>query len=190
MLVQTLPASADNSSSHDITATFEVIYLPWGTYSADDVFNDTPAETFEPLNPPVSINRFGKEAWLKTVLPVQQAKEPIAVLEIPGQIFNYVDVWFRYSKDEIDHYYAGDRYPYVSRAIKHASAAFPIRENYNGSVEVLIRARNETTHAMNFAARLWTESQWQEDLMLTRAWYGAFVGAVLVLCLYLSLIHI
>ncbi|MEH6570172.1 MAG: 7TM diverse intracellular signaling domain-containing protein [Halioglobus sp.] len=170
--------------SRDITATFEVLYAPWDTYTAEDIFHENLTSSFKPLNPPASISRFGKEAWLRTSLPAQQPGHSVTILELPGQIFNYIDVWFRYSDGEVKHYYAGDQYPYVSRAIKHASAAFPIPIDVNGPIEILIRARNETTHPMNFAAWVWPEDSWQEYLMLKRAWYGAFIGAVLVLCLY------
>ncbi len=176
--------TADSHPSQDITASFEVLYAPWDSLAAKDFFRKHPPGPFQALNPPASVSRLGKEAWLRTTLPVQLSGEPLEILEIPGQIFNYIDVWFSYSDGEVKHYYAGDHYPYVTRPIKHASAAFPIRKDANGPIDILIRARNETTHSMNFAARVWSEHRWQDYLMAKRAWYGVFIGAVLVLCLY------
>jgi signal transduction histidine kinase len=184
LLVWAPPATADSPPPEDITASFEVLYAPWDVLTAEDFFQENPPGPFEPLNPPVSISRLGKEAWLRTTLPEQLSDQPMTILEIPGQIFNFIDVWFRYSDGEIEHYYAGDRYPYISRAVKHASTAFPIPKNVNGPIDILIRARNETTHSMNFAAQVWPEQSWQNYLMAKRAWYGVFMGAVLALCLY------
>ena len=82
---------------------------------------------------------------------------------------------------EIYHHYAGDRYPFVERSIRTARIAFPIPAGSAGPIEVLIRARNKTTHSMNFAALVWPADAWQSHLLTLRAWYGAFLGAVLMI---------
>ena len=53
----------------------------------------------------------------------------------------------------------------------------------DGPIDVLIRARNDTSHAMNFAAWIWSADQWNSYLMTQRAWYGIFLGAILALSL-------
>ncbi|MEZ5570982.1 MAG: 7TM diverse intracellular signaling domain-containing protein [Halioglobus sp.] len=181
LLVLSCPEKADATGSLDITTSFEFIHTPWGSVTADELFAGNQTEKFQSLVPPTNISQFGKETWLRATLP---ATAPMAVLEIPGQIFNFVDVWFRLPDGDIEHYYAGDKYPYVDRAIPHASSAFPIPSSTLGPIDVLIRARNETTHRMNFAAWIWPEADWQSYLLNQRAWYGAFLGAMTVLCIY------
>jgi len=183
-LIIVCPTVADTAGSRDITSTFGVLHAPWGGYTAEGLFTGLHAEEFQPLHPPANISQFGKEAWLRTQLPPYSAGAPFDILEIPGQIFNYIDVWFRLPDGAIERYHAGDKYPYVDRAIPHASAAFPIPRSTTGPIDVLIRARNETTHRMNFAAWVWSESDWQSYLLGQRSWYGAFLGAIAVLCIY------
>lgn len=173
-----------STSTRNITASFEVLYAPWDSYQMKEFYSANPPAGFLPLNPPTNINRAGGEAWLRTVLPAGSAGSPSDILEIPGQIFNYVDVWFRQADGQVYHHYAGDRYPFVERSIRTARIAFPIPAGSVGPVEVLIRARNKTAHSMNFAALVWPADAWQRHLLTLGAWYGAFLGAVLILCLY------
>jgi len=177
-------AEADSSSARDITSSFDIYFSAWDAHSADELFASPHSVDFRPLDPPASINRVGKEAWLRTTLSGGSVGSAPGILEIPGQIFNYIDVWYSLPNGDIEHYYAGDRYPYIERSVKHASTAFPMPPVSGGDIEVLIRARNETAHPMNFAAWVWPADQWQDYLLIKRTWYGAFAGAILVLCIY------
>jgi len=176
--------SAQSSGARDISSAFEVLYAPWDSYQAEEFYADNPPQGFLPLNPPTNINRSGGEAWLRSVLPASPENSPADILEIPGQIFNYVDVWFRLADGRVYHHYAGDRYPFVERSINSPRIAFPIPSASKGPIEVLIRARNKTTQPMNFAALVWPADAWQSYQMSLRTWYGAFLGAIAILCLY------
>ena len=172
--------------ANDITASFQVLYVPWDTFQAEDFFAGNSPGGFLPLIPPTNINRGGGEAWLRTVLPASSAGSSSSpnILHIPGQIFNYVDVWFRLKDGRVYHHYAGDRYPFVERSIRTATIAFPIPAGSTGPIDVLIRARNMTAQSMNFAALVWPAEGWQGHLLRLGAWYGAFLGAIFILCLY------
>jgi signal transduction histidine kinase len=164
----------------DITATFQILYAPWGVMTPADIFDGSASDALRPIDPPANVSRFGEDAWLFTTLAVPFP----SILEIPGQLFNYVDIWFRLPGGELIHDSAGDRYPYVERTVKHANVAFPIPQKANGMLEVLIRMKNITSHPMHFAAWIWPEKQWQDYVLAQRAWYGLFIGAILALCIY------
>lgn len=181
-------AVAQAQSPRDVTHEFEVLFSPSGSLSVDAILKHSERDDFVPLNPPRNINRYPAEAWLRAVLPLGGSDFRYSVLEIPGQIFNYVDVWFLLPNGEVSHFRAGDRYPYIERAIKNADYAFPLPTQASGRVSVLIRARNETTHPMNFAARLWPEEEWTEHQFAIRMWYGVFLGGMLALAGYNLLI--
>ena len=168
----------------DVSADFSVLYAPVGGYEATDFFSEQPPNDFQPLSPPTSISGVGKEAWLRTTLQPALMGAPADILEIPGQIFNYVDVWFRLPDGTISHDYAGVRYPYNERTVKNAGVAFRIPDTDGEPLQVLIRARNETSHSMNFAAWVWPEEQWATYVLTLRVWYGVFLGAILALCIY------
>ncbi|MBE9538529.1 MAG: hypothetical protein IMF06_05560 [Proteobacteria bacterium] len=172
------------SAAKDISASFQVLYAPWDKFQVEDFYADVPPAGFLPLNPPTNINRVDGEAWLRTVLPASSTDSTSNILHIPGQIFNYVDVWFRLKDGRIYHHYAGDRYPFVERSIRTAAIAFPIPAGNADPIDVLIRARNMTAQPMNFAALVWPAEGWQSYLLRLGAWYGAFLGAIFILCLY------
>lgn len=168
----------------DVTASFSVLYAPAGSYEAAQFFTDSAPAGFAPLNPPANIARMGGEAWLKTSLPASQPSQAATILEIPGQLFNYIDIWFRLPDGSVVHDYSGVRYPYTERTVKHSNVAFPIPFSSEGPLEVLIRARNDTAHSMNFAALTWPAQRWTSYLFTQRIWYGMFIGAILALCIY------
>ena len=176
--------AASSPNPFDVTRQFDVLFLPKDSYGIEQVLAGEPTGKFTPLDPPRNITRIGQEAWLRAELGNEMDAARYSVLEIPGQIFNYIDVWYVRSADVIYHFQAGDRYPYEERVIKNASYAFPVPAELAGDVEVLVRARNDTTHPMNFAARLWDESSWNQYLMVTRLWYGVFLGGMLALVGY------
>jgi signal transduction histidine kinase len=126
----------------------------------------------------------GGEAWLRTTLSPSQFSQPATILEIPGQLFNYVDVWFRLPDGSILHDYSGVRYPYSERTVKHSNVAFEIPRIDDGPLDVLIRVRNDTAQPMNFAAWTWPDEAWTSYLLTVRMWYGVFLGAILALCIY------
>jgi signal transduction histidine kinase len=171
-------------SPRDITPDFTVLHATVGKYSAQDFFSDRPPQGFVPLHPPANIARPGDEAWLRATLPPYSARTSADILEIPGQIFNFIDVWYRLPDGRVVHHRAGDHYPYVERSVRHAPVAFPIPRVQDGSVDVLIRAHNITSHSMNFAAWVWPAAQWDSYLMLKRLWYGVFLGAIIALSIY------
>ena len=173
-----------HSGARDLSGSFQVLFAPWDSYQVEDFYADNPPEGFLPLNPPTNINRPDGEAWLRSMLPASSDNSHADILEIPGQIFNYVDVWFRLTDGQIYHHYAGDRYPFVERSINSPRIAFPIPSANIGPIEVLIRVRNKTAQPMNFAALVWPADAWQSYQLSLRAWYGAFLGAIIVLCLY------
>ncbi len=161
-----------------ITADFSILQAPRGELSPDAAWQM--ADAFKPLQPPRNVNAPGKEAWLRATLDIGNAR----VLEIPGQLFNYVDVWFRLPDGEIIHDYSGVLYPYVDRSIKHTNVAFPLPAAPGGRIDTLIRMRNDTSHSMHFAAILWTGEDWDNRLMMLRLWYGVFFGGIAVLLVY------
>lgn len=171
-------ASGGAAGGEVITASFSILQAPAGELSPDAVWHM--AAAFEPLNPPRNVNAPGKEAWLRATVDPGTAR----VLEIPGQLFNYVDVWYRLPDGEVIHDYSGVHYPYVERSIKHTNVAFPLPESPGGSIDTLIRMRNDTSHSMHFAAVLWNEEDWDDRLMMLRLWYGVFFGGIAVLLVY------
>ncbi|TDG11394.1 hypothetical protein E2F43_18590 [Seongchinamella unica] len=175
---------AQAKDSIDISHNFDILFFPVGSYDPHSVLSDASVALFRPLQPPENINRIGYEAWLKTDLSSPGRHEGFSILEVPGQIFNYLDVWYVLPDGGMEHFRAGDRYPYVDRAIKNASYAFPVPPYAGGNLIVLIRARNDTTHPMNFAARLWQNQPWTDYMLGLRLWYGIFLGGMLALAGY------
>lgn len=157
-----------------------MLRAPWGELTYTDFFEGTVVEALSPLNPPRNVNVFGQEAWLYTTLSAPSG----SILEIPGQLFNYVDVWFRFPDGVVIHDQAGDRYPYVEKTVKHAAVAFSIPGETSGTVDVLIRMKNITTHPMHFVAWIWPEDDWRDYVLAQRTWYAFFMGAIAALCIY------
>jgi len=139
---------------------------------------------FYPLDYPQDIAEFGKDSWLKARLSKVDMSLKADILEIPGQLFSYVDVWFKLSNGEVLHDYSGAWYPYVERGVKHAGVAFLLPANGPEPVSVLIRMRSKTPMPVNFAALLWAEKDWNDYLFNQRAWYGLFLGSILILSVY------
>ena len=177
-------AKAQSPSSLDVTHEFDILFSRVGAYDVDSILSNTTIGDFRPFEPPENINRIGYEAWLKADLSTVDGVEQFSTLEIPGQIFNFIDVWYLLPDGEREHFRSGDRYPYVDRAIKNASYAFPMPSGSSGAVKVLIRARNETTQPMNFAVRLWQEQPWTDYILGLRLWYGIVLGSMLALVGY------
>ncbi len=184
MLLLSHPMLVVADTSRDITSQFEVLFTHAGSYSVEDVARLVDDPSFEPLKPPLNVSRLGYEAWLRVEFPQTEQAVNYEILEIPGQIFNYIDVWFFLQDGEVFHYRAGDRYPYSDRAIKNSSYAFPIPNRVDAESKILIRARNETTHPMNFAAILWPAESWTAQQFALRLWFGIFLGGTLALAGY------
>jgi len=106
------------------------------------------------------------------------------ILEIPGQLFNYVDSWFTLADGTIIHDHSGVRYPYSERSMKHAGVAFPLPHSPGGKLDILLRMKNDTSQPMNFAALVWPAQPWEDYLFAVRTWYGVFLGAILMLVIY------
>lgn len=174
-----LAATEEQSGPKDLTASFQILHAPTGAYSDSDFFDGSAADDLQALNPPANVSRPEKDAWLFTSMESSSA----SILEIPGQLFNFVDIWFRLPDGRIIHDRAGDRRPYNERTVKHANVAFPIPAT-GGSLDVLIRMNNETTHPMHFAAWAWPEESWQDYVLAQRQWYALFLGSIAILCLY------
>ncbi|MFT4520433.1 MAG: signal transduction histidine kinase [Halioglobus sp.] len=181
-----LAVTGEQSGPRDITATFQILHSPWGTYTDSDFFEGSAAEGLQALDPPANVSRPGDDAWLFTTLDPSSA----SILEIPGQLFNFVEIWFRLPDGQVIYDRSGDRYPYSERTVKHANVAFPIPRDSNGPLDVLIRMKNVTSHPMHFAAWAWPEESWQDYVLAQRAWYGLFLGAIIILCIYNSFLAI
>jgi two-component system, sensor histidine kinase LadS len=176
-------AVSDEGGYQDITSSFSVFYAPVGEFQPSQFYSADRPGQFQPLNPPTNVTRANGEAWLlASITPPTSSSTHI--LEIPGQLFNYIDVWFRLPDGSIIHDQAGVRYPYSSRSVKHSNVAFILPAASGGDIEVLIRARNDTPQPINFAAWIWPEEQWSTYILGNRFWYGIFIGAVLILCIY------
>ncbi|NND68051.1 MAG: hypothetical protein HKN19_10730 [Halioglobus sp.] len=178
-----IPAALSAADSADeggviVTGSFSILHAAKGELSPEAAWQRR-AE-FQPLNPPRNVNAPGKEAWLWATLDPGRG----TVLEIPGQLFNYVDVWFRMPDGEVIHDYSGVHYPYVERSIKHTNVAFPLPASPSGKIDTLIRMRNDTSHSMHFAAIIWTEEAWHNRLLGLRLWYGFILGGMAVLLVY------
>lgn len=184
ILALVVPSFAHALAPDDLTSSFDVLYAPEGTYAPANFFGRERPAGFQPLSPPTNIAGLGQEAWLSSRLRPEQFERPPAILEIPGQIFNYIDIWFRLPDGSVVHDRAGDRYPYNEREVKHAGIAFRLPALDQGPVDILIRASNETSHSMNFAALAWHGQEWTAYLFGKRLWYGIFLGAIFALCVY------
>ena len=154
------------------------------THEPMDVLSGQSGLAFEPLNYPQNIAEYGKDSWLKTSLLQTGRHSGASILELPGHLFGQVDVWFGLADGQVIHEYAGVRYPYVERKVKHAGVAFNLPPQGPDPVNVLIRIRSEAAMPVNFAALLWAEETWDDYLFNQRAWYGIFLGAILILSIY------
>jgi two-component system, sensor histidine kinase LadS len=165
----------------DITSTFQILQAPWGALTPADFFDGSATDRLTPLNPPANVSILGQDTWLYSTL---DSRPPSGILEIPGQLFNHVDIWFRFPDGRVLHDKAGDRNPYIDRTVKHANVAFPLPPETSGSLDVLIRMKNLTSHPMHFAALVWPQQLWQDYVLSQRTWYAFFLGAIAALCIY------
>ncbi len=136
---------------------------------------------FKPIAPPEDI-KFRYDIWLKATLDPQAIGFVATVLEFPVYMLGKVDVWFKTFDGKLIHQHAGAWYPYNERPLKHDGVAFRLPENSKDAISLVVRIRTGTP--INFSAMLWAEEQWQHYSHNKRAWYGAFVGAMLALMLY------
>jgi len=174
---------ADGNGPVDVSEQFLLAKSPWGTHEPMDILSGQASDLeFAPVVTPGEITTFGYDLWLKTSLPPGEEPLNLEVLEIPGHLFSYVDVWFELGDGQVVHQYAGTTHPYSQRSIKHTGAAFNIPATEKDAVKVLIRIQTRTP--VNFAAFLWDKDTWNEYLFNLRGWYGIFFGAILFLCLY------
>jgi len=176
---QVFPASGVAAlGGTEITGNFSILQAPKGALSPAQAWRMR--HEFQPLNPPRNVSAYGQEAWLSSSIAPGQGD----VLEIPGQLFNYVDVWYQLPGGEVVHDYSGVRYPYTERSIKHTNVAFPIPQATAGEIGVLIRMRNDTSHPMHFAAIVWPAENWHARLLNLRLWYGFYFGGIALLLIY------
>ena len=168
----------------DISEQFLLATSVSETHEAMEVLSGQTSLDFEPLLYPQDIAEFGNDSWLKASL-IPTDKSPEAhILELPGHLFGQVDIWFELADGQVIHEYAGVRYPYVERKVKHAGVAFNLPPPGPDPVKVLIRIKSEAAMPVNFAALLWAEDSWDKYLFNQRAWYGIFLGAILILSFY------
>lgn len=168
----------------DISDRFLLANSPWESTEPTDVLSGRAELAFEQLAYPTDISEFGHDSWLKTTLLPAQHLVDASILEVPGQLFEQVDIWFVLPGGQLVHDYAGVRYPYAERKVKHAGVAFRLPPTGSGAVDILIRIRTKTAQPVNFAALLWAENAWDDYLFNQRAWYGIFLGAILILAVY------
>jgi len=168
----------------DISEHFLLATSAWETHEPMDVLSGRAGLDFEPLLYPQDIAEFGNDSWLKTSLVPTDISSDASILELPGHLFGQVDMWFELADGQVIHEYAGVRYPYVDRKVKHAGVAFNLPPQGPDPVKVLIRVRSEAEMPVNFAALLWAEDAWDNYLFNQRAWYGIFLGAILILSFY------
>jgi len=185
MLLCSCTEAVDSGGSPvDISAQFQLANSAQNAHKPMDVLTGKAGLDFHPLDYPQDIAEFGKDSWLKTSLLRTELSLEADILEIPGQLFGQVDVWFELANGEILHDRAGAWYPYVERSVKHAGVAFFLPPTGQEPVNVLIRMRSITPIPVNFAALVWAENDWNEYLFNQRAWYGVFLGAILTLAIY------
>ena len=168
----------------DISGQFLLATSPWETHAPMDVLSGRADLDFEALIYPQNIAEFGDDSWLKSSLLATDLRPEASILELPGHLFGQVDIWFELADGQVIHDYAGVRYPYVERKVKHAGVAFNLPPRGPDPVNVLIRIRSEAAMPVNFAALLWDEDDWDNYLFNQRAWYGIFLGAILILSVY------
>ncbi len=168
----------------DISEQFLLAISPWETHEPMDVLSGRAGLDFKPLLYPQDIAEFGNVSWLKTSLVPTDISSDVSILELPGQLFGQVDAWFELADGQVIHDYAGVLYPYVERKVKHAGVAFNLPNQGSEPLNVLIRIRSKTAMPVNFAALLWVENNWDNYLFNQRAWYGIFLGAILILSFY------
>ena len=168
----------------DISEQFLLAISASETLEPMDVLSGRAGLDFKPLLYPQDIAEFGNDSWLKTRLVPTDKSSEAHILELPGHLFGQVDIWFELADGQVIHDYAGVRYPYVERTVKHAGVAFNLPPPGLDPVNVLIRIRSEAAMPVNFAALLWAGDDWDDYLFNQRAWYGIFLGAILILSIY------
>jgi len=168
----------------DISDQFLLATSALETHEPMEVLSGQAGLDFEPLLYPQDIAEFGNDSWLKMNLVATDNSPEASILELPGHLFGQVDIWFELADGQVIHEYAGVRYPYVERKVKHAGVAFNLPPPGPDPVNVLIRIKSEAAMPVNFAALLWSENAWDNYLFNQRAWYGIFLGAILILSIY------
>ncbi len=169
------------SSAVDISSQFQLAHSAQNEHQPMDVLFGKAGLDFHPLDYPQDIAEFGKDSWLKARLRRTDMKLEAGILELPGQLFGQVDIWFELADGETLHDRAGTWYPYVERKVKHAGVAFFLPPPGQEPVNVLIRMRSNKAMPVNFTALLWTQESWSDYVFNQRVWYGVFLGAILIL---------
>lgn len=165
----------------DISTQFKLAHSAHNEHQAMDVLSGKSALDFHPLDYPQDIAEFGKDSWLKASFPRTGTMPDTDILELPGQLFGQVDIWFEFADGEALHDRAGTWYPYVERKVKHAGVAFFLPPAGQEPVNVLVRMRSNKAMPVNFTALLWTQESWSDYVFNQRVWYGVFLGAILIL---------
>lgn len=166
----------------DIAEQFSHAITPWKSVDPGDVITGQSGLTFEVLVPPRDIAVWLNENWLKTRLSTDIHPEKSRIIEIPGHLFGWVDIWFVLSDGAVIHSRSGKRYPYEEREIQHAGTAFRVPYNHGEPLDVIIRM--QVGVPVNFAALLWEENQWDDFVFAQRTWYGIFLGSILIMVIY------
>ncbi len=166
----------------DIADRFQIATVPLNSVEPEDVISGTAEINFTPFVPPAEIYRYRQENWLKTTLLPGEELAGADIIEIPGHLFNIVDIWFQLSDGKIVHDDAGRFYPYAEREVKHSGVAFKIPKNRGKAINIFVRMHVGVP--VNFAALLWSQEAWDSYVFNQRLWYGIFLGAILVLLVY------
>ena len=82
----------------------------------------------------------------------------------------------------IQHYFAGDFYPYNEQQIRHPNCVFPLEIHTNQISKIYFRI--ETTSSMQFSTRLWQPSEFYENDRWEFLIWGIFIGLMAIMALY------
>ncbi|EPG65925.1 diguanylate cyclase [Leptospira wolffii] len=134
---------------------------------------------------PDRIPGFGYDSspyWLKFEVETEEplSEERFLVLEYPH--IDYIDVFWRDSKNREGEYHTGDMLPFRERPIKDRYFVFPLPLEDKGRVEVMLRVKSEGS--LSLPLQLVTKSELESSSRISLLLNGMYFGALGVMVFY------
>lgn len=117
------------------------------------------------------------------------AERPVQwVLKIDYPLLDFVDAYIYQQDNTLQHWQAGDYYPFDKRPIDHRHILFPL--SLKGSEKINILLRVQTEGALQIPLKLWDESAFHESEHVTFVLHGTIFGIFLIMIIYNTFLFI
>ncbi len=136
----------------------------------------------------VNLGYANSAIWLKLELKSDAVSLEPWLLELAYANLDHIDVWFYAGDRLISAYETGDSLPFLTRPIEHRNFLFPIPEQKDQTLTLILRVASTTS--LQVPLTLWPQDVFYRNDQRLQLIQGMFFGIMLVMAIYNFFIYL